>query len=168
MYSRLVNNRLLSGTRKEMVKKKQGKKKGKKDSQLVIRISGEERDRFVSLCEEMDTSAAREIRKFIGRFLKENSMPEPSWIHFPFNQGSPEKHLPDRWTSDLPKAVDNKRVICTLLTIRRKRNGKIVKKSRINQKRNESQKSQGRQAARQDLNDNVDIPWYYLYRWSWN
>jgi len=48
------------------------KKKGKKDSQLLIRISGADRDRFVALCEELDTSAAREIRKFIGRFLKEH------------------------------------------------------------------------------------------------
>jgi hypothetical protein len=48
------------------------KKKGKKDSQLLIRINGADRDRFVSLCEELDTSAAREIRKFILRFLKEH------------------------------------------------------------------------------------------------
>ncbi|MBR9986626.1 MAG: hypothetical protein KFF68_12005 [Desulfosarcina sp.] len=61
-----------------MAKKKPGKKKAKKDSQLVIRISGTERNRFVSLCEHMDTSAAREIRKFIGRFLKEHPMPEQS------------------------------------------------------------------------------------------
>jgi len=52
-----------------MAKKKE-KKKAKKDSQLLIRINGEQRDRFVSLCEELDTSAAREIRKFIDRFLK--------------------------------------------------------------------------------------------------
>ena len=52
-----------------MAKKKE-KKKAKKDSQLLIRINGEQRDRFVSLCEELDTSAAREIRKFIDRFLQ--------------------------------------------------------------------------------------------------
>lgn len=54
-----------------MAKKKE-KKKNKKDSQLLIRISGEQRDRFVALCDEMETSAAREIRKFIDRFLKEH------------------------------------------------------------------------------------------------
>jgi hypothetical protein len=48
------------------------KKKAKKDSQLLIRINSEQRDRFVSLCEDLDTSAAREIRKFIDRFLKEH------------------------------------------------------------------------------------------------
>ncbi|MCC4799813.1 hypothetical protein [Enterovibrio norvegicus] len=44
----------------------------KKDSQLIIRINGKQRDEFVSLCEELDTSAAREIRRFIKQFLKEN------------------------------------------------------------------------------------------------
>ncbi len=47
-------------------------KKSKKDSQLVIRINGDERDRFVELCDELDTSAAREIRGFIRRFLRDN------------------------------------------------------------------------------------------------
>lgn len=51
--------------------KKEGNKTRKKDSQLVIRINGEDRDEFVSLCDELDTSAAREIRKFIRRFVKE-------------------------------------------------------------------------------------------------
>ncbi|MCE2573276.1 hypothetical protein [Motilimonas eburnea] len=45
------------------------KKVKKKDSQLVIRINSTERDQFVSLCEELDTSAAREIRRFIRQFL---------------------------------------------------------------------------------------------------
>jgi hypothetical protein len=45
------------------------KKKTKHDSQLVIRIKKSERDRFVSLCDDLDTSAAREIRRFIREFL---------------------------------------------------------------------------------------------------
>jgi len=48
------------------------KKSNKKDSQLIIRISSEEREQFVHLCDELDTSAAREIRKFIRRFLKDH------------------------------------------------------------------------------------------------
>ena len=52
--------------------KKQRTKLGKKDSQLVIRINGEERDEFVSLCVDLDTSAARELRKFIRRFVAEH------------------------------------------------------------------------------------------------
>lgn len=52
--------------------KKNVKKLRKKNSQLLIRINNEERDDFVSLCEELDTSAAREIRKFIRQFIIEN------------------------------------------------------------------------------------------------
>lgn len=48
-----------------------GKKKpGKKDSQLILRLDKDERDRFVALCKELDTSAAREIRRFIRAFVK--------------------------------------------------------------------------------------------------
>jgi hypothetical protein len=52
--------------------KKQRTKLGKKDSQLVIRINGKERDEFVSLCEDLDSSAARELRKFIRLFIDEH------------------------------------------------------------------------------------------------
>ncbi|MFW5655648.1 MAG: hypothetical protein ACOCYW_08415 [Roseicyclus sp.] len=47
-----------------------GKKGGKKDSQLVLRLDKAERDAFVELCKELDTSAAREIRAFIRDFMK--------------------------------------------------------------------------------------------------
>ncbi|MEM7739619.1 MAG: hypothetical protein AAF225_02315 [Pseudomonadota bacterium] len=47
-------------------------RKTKKDSQLVIRLQREERDQFVELCDDLDTSAAREIRRFIKGFLKEH------------------------------------------------------------------------------------------------
>ena len=46
------------------------KKKKKKDAQLVLRLDREMRDRFKDACQELDTSAAREVRKFIKRFLK--------------------------------------------------------------------------------------------------
>jgi hypothetical protein len=52
--------------------KKHRSKLGKKDSQLGIRINGEEKDEFVSLCEDLDSSAARELRKFIRRFVAEH------------------------------------------------------------------------------------------------
>lgn len=48
------------------------KKEKNKDSQLILRLDKDERDEFVALCKEMDTSAAREIRHFIRRFIKEN------------------------------------------------------------------------------------------------
>jgi hypothetical protein len=61
-----------SSTGKTGLGKKDAKKSGKKDSQLVLRLDKVERDAFVELCKEMDTSAAREIRGFIRRFMKEN------------------------------------------------------------------------------------------------
>lgn len=46
------------------------KGKAKKNSQLIVRINDEERLRFIELCEELDTSAAREVRRFIRDFIK--------------------------------------------------------------------------------------------------
>ena len=39
---------------------------------MVIRISSDQREQFVELCDDLDTSAAREIRRFIRDFLKEH------------------------------------------------------------------------------------------------
>ncbi len=50
--------------------KKKKKRKSKKDSQLVLRLNGELRQRFVEACQDLDTTAAREVRRFIKRFLK--------------------------------------------------------------------------------------------------
>jgi hypothetical protein len=47
-------------------------KVNKKDGQLLIRINSAERDQFLQLCETMDTSAARELRKFIRSFIKKH------------------------------------------------------------------------------------------------
>lgn len=44
--------------------------KKKKDSQLLIRIPAEDRQEFIRLCDELDTSAAREIRGFIRKYIK--------------------------------------------------------------------------------------------------
>jgi hypothetical protein len=49
---------------------KDGGKSGKKDSQLILRLDKADRDAFVALCKEMDTSAAREIRAFIRSYVK--------------------------------------------------------------------------------------------------
>ena len=48
-------------------------KRNRKDSQLLIRISSTEREQFLQLCAELDTSAAREIRQFIRGFVKKNA-----------------------------------------------------------------------------------------------
>lgn len=59
-----------------MMKSKKKSKAKKKNSQLVIRINDVERDDFVALCEELDTSAAREVRRFIRGFLAEHEQAE--------------------------------------------------------------------------------------------
>lgn len=50
--------------------KDKDKKKKNKDAQLVLRLDKETRDRFLEACRDLDTSAAREVRRFIKRFLK--------------------------------------------------------------------------------------------------
>jgi hypothetical protein len=46
------------------------KEKKKKNAQLVLRLNKDLRDRFVDACQDLDTSAAREVRRFIKKFLK--------------------------------------------------------------------------------------------------
>ena len=53
-----------------VAKDKQKPKKPKKDAQLVLRLNKDLRDRFVDACQDLDTSAAREVRRFIKRFLR--------------------------------------------------------------------------------------------------
>lgn len=55
-----------------MSDKKKPKKKQLKDSQLITRINVSDRDQFVALCNSLDTSAAREVRRFIRDFLKDH------------------------------------------------------------------------------------------------
>ena len=51
-------------------------KLNKKDSQFLIRISTAEREQFIQVCEELDTTAAREIRQFIRGFIKKHKSAE--------------------------------------------------------------------------------------------
>jgi hypothetical protein len=63
---------------KEKQKKGDRKKKaGKKGSQLAIRLEKSERDAFVALCERLDTSAAREIRRFMREFVAAHAASAP-------------------------------------------------------------------------------------------
>lgn len=71
IYKCAANQR--SGTEGSRRVAKKDKEAGKKDSQLILRLNKEDRDAFVELCKDLDTSAAREIRYFIRKFLKENS-----------------------------------------------------------------------------------------------
>jgi hypothetical protein len=44
-------------------------KKKKKEAQLLIRVDATMRDDFSAACDELDTTASREIRRFIKGFL---------------------------------------------------------------------------------------------------
>ncbi|MEP7704219.1 hypothetical protein [Paraglaciecola sp. 25GB23A] len=48
------------------------KKVKQKNSQLLVRINDQERAEFINLCEELDTSAAREVRRFIREFIAQH------------------------------------------------------------------------------------------------
>lgn len=49
---------------------KRKKKSGKDDDvKLVVRIEAPLRDAFIEACQEMDTTASREVRRFIRDFL---------------------------------------------------------------------------------------------------
>ncbi|KPA22170.1 hypothetical protein shim_16170 [Shimia sp. SK013] len=67
-----TSDETMNAKSKQKVKDK-ARRKSKKDSQLVLRLDKEERDAFVDLCKDLDTSAAREIRRFIREFMKEHA-----------------------------------------------------------------------------------------------
>ncbi len=50
--------------------KKKKTAKSKKEAQFVLRLDRDMRDEFVAACQSLDTSAAREVRRFIKRFVK--------------------------------------------------------------------------------------------------
>ena len=52
---------------------KGSKKSGRKDSQLILRLDKRDRDEFIALCKRMETTAAREVRRFIRDFVRQNS-----------------------------------------------------------------------------------------------
>jgi len=54
-----------------MAKKKEKQKNNNKNAQLVLRLNEDLRDRFVDACQDLDTSAAREVRRFIKGFLRQ-------------------------------------------------------------------------------------------------
>jgi hypothetical protein len=69
------------------------KKQERKDSQLIIRISKADRDAFLDLCEALDTSAAREIRRFIREFtLSHQDAPDDTGA-----SPQPKEKEPNEW-----------------------------------------------------------------------
>jgi hypothetical protein len=61
-----------------MGKNKTDDKKKKKNSQLVVRVDRAERDAFVGMCDRLDTTAAREIRRFMREWTAAQVPPDPA------------------------------------------------------------------------------------------
>ena len=40
-----------------------------KNSSIIVRLSSDDRDEFIELCKALDTSASREIRAYIKKFV---------------------------------------------------------------------------------------------------
>jgi hypothetical protein len=47
--------------------------KKEKNDQLLIKINKDEKKKFIAICEAQDTSASREVRKFIEKFIDDHS-----------------------------------------------------------------------------------------------
>lgn len=47
-------------------------KNKKKNSQMILRVEKHEKEQFLDICKEMDTSAARELRRFMREFVAAN------------------------------------------------------------------------------------------------
>lgn len=43
----------------------------KNDSQLIIRLDTDMRNEFIATCKELDTSASRELRRFIKIYMRQ-------------------------------------------------------------------------------------------------
>jgi hypothetical protein len=43
-----------------------------KNSSIIVRLSSDDRDEFIDLCKALDTSASREIRAYIKKFVSKN------------------------------------------------------------------------------------------------
>lgn len=52
-----------------MAGKPKKNKKDKKEAQFVLRLDRDMRDQFVDACQDLDTTAAREVRRFIKQFI---------------------------------------------------------------------------------------------------
>ena len=48
----------------------------KKDSEILIKCNKAIKKEFISLCKDNDTSASREIRAFMQRYISENTQVE--------------------------------------------------------------------------------------------
>lgn len=43
-----------------------------KNDQLLVKINKEDKKEFIKVCKTLDTSASREVRHFIKKFIRDN------------------------------------------------------------------------------------------------
>lgn len=43
-----------------------------KNDQLLVKINKEDKKEFIKVCKALDTSASREVRHFIKKFIRDN------------------------------------------------------------------------------------------------
>ena len=108
-----------------MSKHKSSGKDKKKGSQLVIRIDKAERDAFVTLCDQLDSSAAREIRRFMRDLVASHSGANPAPSVEPENILIPDENDDSAAVGDIPEPptadVDVETVAVKTVRARKKR-----------------------------------------------
>lgn len=69
-------------------------KQKKKDGQLVIRIGKQEKKQFLAVCDRLDTSAARELRRFMSAFVLSHTAAPETGTSRPADEQAQEPSLP--------------------------------------------------------------------------
>lgn len=87
-----------------MSKSKSHGKDKKKSAQLVLRIEKAERDAFVALCELRDTTAAREIRRFMRDWVATHTA-QAAVAAAPVEEAPASEPAPELTPEALPKAA---------------------------------------------------------------
>lgn len=57
--------------------KEKSKAKARKSSQLVLRVEKPMKEAFIAVCESLDSSAGREVRRFMQDFIASHTLAEP-------------------------------------------------------------------------------------------
>lgn len=88
-----------------MSKHKTANKEKENGGQLVIRIAKSDRAAFIAVCEALDTTAAREIRRFMREFIAANA-PQADAANPPSEIASPAEPVAAEPVSEAPAAAE--------------------------------------------------------------
>jgi hypothetical protein len=105
-----------------MSKSKSHGKDKKKSAQLVLRVEKAERDDFVALCEQLDTTAAREIRRFMRDWIASHAQtPAAAAEDEPVIAASTPEPAPEHVQEPVPEPVPEEPTITAEPAKRKKR-----------------------------------------------